>query len=379
MKIGVPKEIKTGEHRVALTPAGAARLISAGHEVVVQSSAGDGSGFSDDQYVAAGATIAQQSDAVWAEADLIVKVKEPVGPELDYLTHRGGDLTLFTYLHLAGVPGLAKALSEAGTTAIAYETVQTADGHFPLLAPMSEVAGKLAVHAGAEYLRRPQGSKGVLISGGPGIPPARVSVIGAGVVGQSAAKLAMAMGANVTLLNRSSGKLREFTAHGYPGNLTTQIADPESVAAAVRKSDVIIGAVYVAGAKARHVVTREMIASMQPGSVAVDVSIDQGGCFETSHPTTFEDPVFIVDDVVHYCVANMPGSVPRTSTLALTNETLPYVLAIADDGIEKAASGDAALAKGINVYRGAVTSEPVAAATGLPPQRAWSSGRSVSG
>lgn len=365
MNIGVPKEIKTGEHRVALTPAGASRLVSAGHKVVVQASAGEGSGFNDRQYVAAGASVELEPAQIWASADLVIKVKEPVEPELGYIAKRGTDLTLFTYLHLAGVPGLATALSEAGTTAIAYETVRTADGHFPLLAPMSEVAGQLAVHAGAEYLRRPQGTKGVLISGGPGIPPAKVAVIGAGVVGQSAARLAMAMGATVTLLNRSSGKLRQFAAYGYPGSLVTEIASPDTVAEVVSESDVVIGAVYVAGARAQHVVTREMIGSMERGSVVVDVSIDQGGCFETSHATTFDDPVFIVDDVVHYCVANMPGSVPRTSTLALTNETIPYVLALASAGVENAVRKDAALAKGVNVYRGTITDEAVAVATGL--------------
>lgn len=365
MNIGVPKEIKSGEHRVALTPAGASQLVATESSVIVQASAGIGSGFADSEYVAAGAKIEREPENVWASADLIIKVKEPVGAELSYIEQRGSDLTLFTYLHLAGVPGLAKALADAGTSAIAYETVRAADGHFPLLAPMSEIAGHLAVHAGAEYLRRPQGSKGVLISGGPGISPAKVSVIGAGVVGQASARLAMAMGADVTLLNRSTGKLREFIALGYPGNLTTQIASPEAVAAAVAESDVVIGAVYVAGARAQHVVTRSMIGSMEPGSVIVDVSIDQGGCVETSRPTTFADPVFLVDGVVHYCVANMPGSVSRTSTLALTNETLRYVLAIAAGGIEKAVAEDATLVKGVNAYKGSITDEAVAAATGL--------------
>ncbi len=365
MKIGVPKEIKTEEHRVALTPIGAAKLVAAGHSVVVQAAMGVGSGFTDDQYLGAGAAIEGEPEQVWSSSDMVVKVKEPIGVELDYLERRGSDLTLFTYLHLAGVAGLAKALCRAGTTAIAYETVQTANGEFPLLAPMSEIAGKLAVHAGAEYLRRPQGSKGILVSGGPGIRPANICIIGAGVVGQNAARLAMAMGASVTLLNRSSGKLREFASHGYPGNLVTEIASHESIAIAVQESDVVIGAVYVAGAKAQHVVTREMLGTMEAGSVLVDVSIDQGGSFETSHPTTFDDPVFVVDDVLHYCVANMPGSVPRTSTLALTNETFPYVLAIASEGLENAARKKAALMKGVNVSDGSVVNEAVAAATGL--------------
>ena len=366
MKIGIPREIKTAEFRVALTPGGTARLTDAGHTVVVETSAGVGSGFPDDAYVKAGATIAGSAAEIWESAELVVKVKEPIGVELDYLDTRGSSLTLFTYLHLAGVPGLAERLCKAGTTAIAYETVETAGGEFPLLAPMSEIAGKLAVHAGGEYLRRPQGAKGVLLSGGPGIPPASVAVIGAGVVGQSAARIAMAMGASVTLLNRSPGKLRTFMAANNPGNLATAIASPDSIARAVEVSDLVIGAVYISGARAQHVVSEEMIGTMEPGSVVVDVSIDQGGCFATSHPTTHEEPVFTVKDVIHYCVANMPGSVPRTSTLALTNETTPYVMAIASQGILETTRSDSTLAKGLNVYRGHLVNRAVATATGLP-------------
>lgn len=339
--------------------------MSSGHSVTVEASAGEGSGFSDYDYMSAGAAIEQDPDRVWGSAQLVLKVKEPLPQEFAYLERGGEGLTLFTYLHLAGVPGLAEELCRSGVTAVAYETVETADGEFPLLAPMSDIAGKLAVHAGAHYLQRPQGTKGTLISGGPGIPAARVTVIGAGTVGQSATRLAMAMGANVTLLNRSPGKLRRFLAHGYTGSLTTMIAGEESIAEAVRESDIVVSGVYVAGAKPAHVVSRHMVKSMEPGSVIVDVSIDQGGSVETSRPTTYEDPVFAVDGVLHYCVANMPGAVPRTSTVALANETLPYVLAIASEGIARAASTDPALAKGVNVYRGGVTSSAVADATGL--------------
>ena len=365
MKIGVPKEIKTAEFRVALTPTGAARLVRSGHSVTVESSAGEGSGFSDDDYRSAGAAVEQDAARTWESAQLVLKVKEPLPQEFAYLERGGEDLTLFTYLHLAGVPGLAEELCRAGVTAIAYETVETSGGEFPLLAPMSEIAGKLAVHAGAQYLRRPLGTKGMLISGGPGIPPAKVAVIGAGVVGQSATRLAMAMGANVTLLNRSPGKLKQFLERGYPGSLSTSIASEESIAAAVRESDLVISGVYIAGAKATHVVTHEMVKTMAQGSVIVDVSIDQGGSVETSRPTTYENPVYTVDGVLHYCVANMPGAVPRTSTAALTNETLPYVLAIASKGISEAAAADPTLARGVNVFRGSIVSEAVAEATGI--------------
>jgi alanine dehydrogenase len=366
MKLGVPREIKTAEYRVALNSDGVSRLVGAGHTVFVQTSAGIGSGIPDDAYIKSGARITETAAEIWETADLIVKVKEPIGGELDHIDHRGSSLTLFTYLHLAGIPGLAERLSKAGVNAVAYETVETESGEFPLLAPMSEIAGKLAVHAGSDYLRRPHGSKGVLLSGGPGIPPANVVVIGAGVVGQSAARLAMAMGASVNLVNRSPGKLRSFMSANNLGNLTTSIASVDNITLAVANSDLVIGAVNVVGARAQHVVSRAIIESMQPGSVVVDVSIDQGGCIETSHATTHDDPIFTVSDVIHYCVANMPGSVPRTATLALTNETLPYVLVIASQGIMKAARADAALAKGVNIYRGDVVNRAVANATGLP-------------
>lgn len=363
MQIGVPKEIKTAEYRVALTPSGAAQLVQAGHRVAVEATAGESSGFGDSMYRDSGATVYPTADEVWDSSELVLKVKEPLPEEYLYLQRAGSDLTLFTYLHLAGVPGLAESLCEFGTTAVAYETVQLDNGSFPLLAPMSEIAGYLAVQAGATYLQRPHGQKGILLSGTPGTSPARVLVIGAGTVGSAAARLAMSMGAHVTLLNRSPGKLKRFAEFGYPGSLKTGIATQDSIARAVTESDVVIGAVYVAGARADPVVTEEMVRTMEPGSVIVDVAIDQGGCVETSRPTTYENPVYLVDEVIHYCVANMPGAVPRTSTQALTIETIPYVLAVAKYGIVSAASRNDAIKRGVNVYRGFVTNKAVAEAT----------------
>lgn len=365
MKIGVVKEIKTAEFRVALTPTGTSQLTQQGHDVLAQASCGVASGFSDDAYRQAGATVVPDANGVWSDVDLVLKVKEPLPSEYPFLRDRGDSLSLFTYLHLAGVEGLASELCEAGTTAIAYETVETADGSFPLLAPMSYVAGRLAIHEGGKFLRRPLGTKGMLLGGGPGIPPARVSVIGAGTVGQTAARLAMANGADVTLINRSTKRLTEFIAHGYPGNLRTMIASPEVIAQEVSQSDLIVSGIYVSGARASRVITRKMIASMEPGSVIVDVAIDQGGSTETSRPTTYEDPVFEVDGVLHYCVANMPGAVPRTSTVALTNETLRFVSAIARKGVRSAIAEDPALARGVNVFGGKLTNRAVADATGL--------------
>jgi alanine dehydrogenase len=365
MRIGVPKEVKTAEFRVAITPVGVEQLVGSGHEVLVETSAGQASGFSDDQYLDAGAEIHLTAGDIWSSVDLILKVKEPIEPEYSYLEERGSELTLFTYLHLAGVPGLAEVLCRFGTTAIAYETVQLEDGAFPLLAPMSEIAGELAIQAGATYLQRPSGSKGLLISGASSGQPARVVVIGAGTVGAAAAKLALAMGADVTLLNRSARRLEQFASAGNPGKLTTELSTVESISAAVRNCDILVGGVYVGGAKADWVVTADMVRTMEPSSVIVDVSIDQGGCVETSRPTTYLDPVYVVDDVIHYCVANMPGAVPRTSTQALTNETLGYVLELANDGLDAATDRNPALKRGVNVYAGTVTNEPVAVATGL--------------
>lgn len=365
MQIGVPKEIKTAEFRVALTPSGAARLVQAGHQVTVETSAGESSGFSDSMYRISGANVRQTADEVWRSSELILKVKEPLREEYSYLRRAGSDLIIFTYLHLAGVSGLAESLCDFRCTAVAYETVQLADGSLPLLSPMSEIAGELAVYAGATYLQRPLGKKGILLSGAAGIPPARLTIIGAGAVGAASARLAMAMGAHVTLLNRSPEKLKRFSEFGYPGSVETAIATEAAIAQAVQSSDVVIGAVYVAGARAEYVVTEKMVRSMEPGSVIVDVSIDQGGCVETSHATTYIEPVYLVNDVIHYCVANMPGAVPRTSTQALTNETLPYVMAIAERGIVEAAGQDEALKRGVNVHAGYVTNRAAAAATGL--------------
>ena len=362
MIIGVPKEIKNNEFRVAMTPAGVETLTGKGHPVLVQSGAGEGTGISDADYETAGAEIVSSADDAWGRAELVVKVKEPVEPEYQYLR---SDLTLFTYLHLAGVPGLAQKMCDSGITGIAYETVETADGGFPLLEPMSEVAGQLAVYAGAHYLQRASGGLGRLIGSVPGVAQAEVVVIGAGTVGQNAARLAMACGASVTLINRSAGKLRDFAARGYPGSLLTDISSPTVVAEAVKRADVVVGAVYVGGAKAASVVTRDMVKAMKPGSVIVDVAIDQGGCVETSRPTSYSEPVYVEHDVVHYCVANMPGAVPRTSTYALTNATLPYVGQVADKGVAAAAASNHALARGVNVFEGTLTNAAAAKSLGM--------------
>ncbi|MSQ08575.1 MAG: alanine dehydrogenase [Dehalococcoidia bacterium] len=362
MIIGLPKETKDNEYRVAMTPAGVGQLTAAGHKIIVQAGAGEGSGISDGAYRAAGAVLASSPEEVWSQAELIVKVKEPIQSECRFL--RPG-LTVFTYLHLAGVPGLAGQMVKSGATAIAYETVELANGTFPLLAPMSEIAGRLAILAGAHYLQRAAGGPGKLIGGIPGVPAAKVAIIGAGVVGHNAARLAMACGASVTLLDRNTEKLRQFVAYGYPGSEQTLAATTAAMADAVASADLVIGAVYVGGMKAAHVVTREMVRAMKPRSVIVDVSIDQGGCVETSHPTTYSDPVFTEEGVVHYCVANMPGAVPQTATLALTNATLPYVAAIASKGVAAAARDDSSLASGVNVYRGTLVSEAVGRSVGI--------------
>jgi alanine dehydrogenase len=362
MIIGVPKEIKDNEFRVAMTPAGVEALKAREHTVLVQAGAGEGSGIGDRDYERVGADIVASAADAWGSADLVVKVKEPIEAEYGFLRD---DLALFTYLHLAGAPGLAERMRDSGMTGIAYETVETADGRFPLLEPMSEVAGQLAVYAAAHYLQKASGGLGRLIGSVPGVAQSEVVVIGAGTVGQSAARLAMACGANVTLINRSAGKLREFLARGYPGSLRTAISSPAVVAEAVMGADVVIGAVYVGGARAAWVVTRDMVRSMRPGSVIVDVAIDQGGSVETSRPTSYSDPVFVEHGVVHYCVANMPGAVPRTSSYALTNATLPYVAAIAGKGAAAAASVDPALARGVNVYQGRLTNGAVAKSLGM--------------
>jgi alanine dehydrogenase len=363
MIIGVPKEVKNNEYRVALVPAGVAQMVAAGHEVVVERGAGVGSGLSDDEYIVAGAQIVDAADEVWARAQMVMKVKEPVPSEYDFLRE---DLLLFTYLHLAPAPELTKAMLDSGCIGVAYETIQLADGTLPLLTPMSEVAGRLATQVGASYLTKSHGGRGVLLGGVPGVNRGKVVIIGAGVVGTNAAKIAVGMGAQVYLLDINQQRLA-YLDDIFGNQLTTVMSSPENIAKLVADCDVVIGSILIPGAKAPYLVTREMIRSMQPGSVVVDVAIDQGGCFETSKPTTHQDPVYLVDEVIHYCVTNMPGNVARTSTFALTNVTLPYALNIAKLGLAEAVRRDPALAKGMNVCGGRITHPAVAAAIGGEP------------
>ncbi|MBX3235629.1 MAG: alanine dehydrogenase [Nitrospiraceae bacterium] len=361
MRIGVPKEIKDHEYRVSVTPDGVRALRHAGHQVQVEASAGQGSGFSDDEYRQAGGQIAVSKEALFVESDLIVKVKEPQLPECSLF--RPGQV-LFTYLHLASLPELTKALMAASITGIAYETVEAADGSLPMLRPMSEIAGRLSVQVGARYLERAQGGRGVLLAGVPGVEPAKVVVVGAGVSGASAARIAVGMGAQVTVLDLNLDRLRALDDL-YHGRIITRMSTHGAVEQAVMEADLVIGAVLVHGARAPKVVSRAAIGSMRPGSVVVDIAVDQGGCFETTRPTTHSDPVYVVDGVTHYCVANMPGSVPRTSTLALTNATLPYLLRLASDGVDRAIRSDRGLARGVNVMEGKITCQGVADAHGL--------------
>ncbi|MDX6568917.1 MAG: alanine dehydrogenase [Gaiellales bacterium] len=361
MKIGVVKEIKPDEYRVALTPAGARELVARGHEVVVEYGAGTGSAFADAEYVAAGAEVAPV-DQVWDVSELVLKVKEPLAAE--YGRIRRGQL-LFTYLHLAPAPELTQALIDSGATCIAYETVETDDRRLPLLAPMSEVAGRLAPQMGAHALERPQGGRGMLLGGIAGVAPAKVVVLGGGIVGYNAALIAVGMQADVWVLDRSIDRMRELDPM-LDGRATIVMSTTDEVERALEDADLVIGAVLVPGARAPKLVTREMLGLMRPGSVLVDVAIDQGGCFETSHATTHSDPTYVVDGVVHYCVANMPGAVPISSTRALTNATLPYLELVADHGFERAIALDSALARGVSVIAGQVTSEPVAEALGYP-------------
>ena len=360
MKIGVAKEVKTDEYRIALTPAGARELVLRGHDVTVETDAGEGSAFPDAAYEAAGARIASVDD-VWGDSELMLKVKEPIESEYERL--RDG-LVLFTYLHIAADEPHTRALVESGVTAVAYETVETDDRRLPLLAPMSEIAGRLAAQAGAYFLEKPLGGRGLLLSGVPGVSRGSVLVIGGGMVGYNAALIALGLGANVTILERSIDRMRELEEIlGARVNLlmSSALQIEESVADA----DVVIGAVLIPGAVAPKLVTREMVAGMHEGAVICDVAIDQGGCVETARPTTHSDPVYSVEGVTHYCVANMPGAVPVTSTKALTNATLPYVEAIAAHGLREAISSDRSLARGVNVLDGKVTYEAVAEAHGL--------------
>src|SRR2546421_779668 len=360
MKVGVVKEIKTDEYRVALTPAGARELVQRGHDVLVESGAGTGSALDDRAYEAAGATIASVGD-VWGDADLLLKVREPV--ESEYRRLREG-LVLFTYLHIAADEPLTRALVASGITAVAYETVETDSGALPLLAPMSEIAGRLAAQAGAYFLEKPLGGRGLLLGGVPGVAPGRVVIIGGGIVGYNSAVIALGLGANVTILERSIDRMRHLE-EVLSGRVSLVMSSTLQIEESVQGADVVIGAVLIPGARAPKLITRAMVAGMKEGAVLADVAIDQGGCSETSRPTTHSDPVYTVDGVTHYCVANMPGAVPITSTKALTNATLPYVEAIADYGLAEAVARDAALARGVNVVEGTVTYEAVADAHGL--------------
>jgi alanine dehydrogenase len=363
VKVGVAKEIKSDEYRVALTPAGARELVQRGHDVVVETGAGAGSAFADSAYEAAGARIAAVED-VWSDAELLLKVKEPI--ELEYGRLREG-LVLFTYLHIAADEPLTRALVESGITAVAYETVETDSGGLPLLAPMSEIAGRLAAQAGAYFLEKPLGGRGLLLGGVPGVAPGRVLVIGGGMVGYNAAVIAIGLGASVTILERSLDRMRHLE-EVLSGRVSLVMSSSLQIEESVQEADVVIGAVLIPGAVAPKLITRDMVAGMKEGAVLADVAIDQGGCAETSRPTTHSDPVYTVEGVTHYCVANMPGAVPITSTKALTNATLPYVEAIADHGLREAVARDPALARGVNVVDGKVTYEAVADAHGLDYQ-----------
>ena len=368
MRIGVPKEIKDHEYRVGLVPSSVAELVRHGHDVLVERAAGLGAGLGDDLYVAAGARIAPDATTVFAEAELIVKVKEPLPAERPRL--RRGQM-LFTYLHLAPDPEQTRALLASGVTAIAYETVTSPSGSLPLLTPMSEIAGRLAPQVGARYLERMEGGRGVLLGGVPGVPPAEVVVLGGGVSGTHAATIALGMGATVFVVDRSGEALRRIAAQ-FPG-VRTIFSTHDALAHILRRADLLVGAVLVPGAAAPKLVTREMVTSMKPGSVIVDIAIDQGGCCETSRPTTHSHPTYVDEGVIHYCVTNMPGAVARTSTFALNNATLPFVLALADKGWRQAMEDDAYLRNGLNVHAGQLTCRPVADAQGLaftPPDKA---------
>ena len=366
MLVGIPTEIKNNEYRVAITPAGVAELTKRGHDVIIQAGAGAGSAITDNDFKAAGAQIVESAEKVWADADLLLKVKEPI--EAEYARLRQGQ-TLFTYLHLAASRPCTDALMASGTTAIAYETVQTtgSDGSvaLPLLAPMSEVAGRLAAQVGAYHLMRTQGGRGVLMGGVPGVAPARVVVIGGGMAGDNAAAVAWGMGAHVTVFDLNINTLRKIDAE-YGGAIETRYSSSLDLEDAVKQADLVIGAVLVPGAKAPKLVTNSTVAQMKTGAVLVDIAIDQGGCFEDSRPTTHDDPTFAVHDTVFYCVANMPGAVPRTSTYALTNATMPYVLKLADKGWREACGADPSLAKGLSTHEGALLSEQVAGDLDLP-------------
>lgn len=362
MKIGIPKEIKNNENRVGMTPDGVAELVKHGHEVFVQHTAGEGSGFADAAYEKVGAKILPTIEAVYDVAEMIIKVKEPIKPEYPLLKH--GQL-VFTYFHLACDLELTEAMVKSGAVCLAYETVQTSDKRLPLLVPMSEVAGRMASINGAYYLQKTKGGKGKLMSGVPGVKPAKVLVLGGGIVGEAAARMAAGMGAEVYITDISLPRLRQLDAE-LPANVHTLYSTEHNIRKELKDVDIVVGSVLVPGDKAPHLITRDMLKEMEPGTVLVDVAIDQGGCFETSHPTTHSDPVYEVDGIVHYAVANIPGAVPNTSTAALTNATLKYALALADKGWKKACREDAALYKGLNVVEGKITFKAVADVWGMP-------------
>ncbi|MGH2681948.1 MAG: alanine dehydrogenase [Actinomycetota bacterium] len=361
MIVGIPKEVKDTEYRVAVTPEGVRELTRGGHRVLVQRGAGDGSSVPEGRYERAGAEIVATAEDVWKQADMVLKVKEPVAQEYDLLQERQ---VLFTYLHLAASRELTEVLARRKVAAVAYETVQLDDGRLPLLAPMSEIAGRMAPHVGARYLEKENGGRGILMGGVSGVRPAKVLVLGAGMAGGNAAWIAAGMEAEVIVVDRNLDRLR-FIDQIHKGRITTLMSDQLTLEQRVRESDVVIGAVLVAGAKAPKVVTEDMVSSMRAGSVVIDISVDQGGCIETARMTTHSDPTYVVHGVVHYCVGNMPGAVPNTSTYALTNVTLPYALEIAGRGLEEAVRADPVLARGVNVFGGRITSEPVAEAHGL--------------
>lgn len=361
MKIGLPKEIKDNEYRVGLTPAGVQALENAGHEVFVQKTAGEGSGFTDDQYVKAGADLLDTADEVWETGDMIVKVKEPVAPEYARMRE---DQLLFTYLHLAPELELTKVMLERKVTGVAYETITDKQGRLPLLTPMSEVAGRMSVQVGATYLEKMNGGRGILLGGVPGVPAANVVIIGGGIVGTEAAKMAVGLGAKVTIIDRNLDRLRQLDDI-FLSKVQTLASSKYAIEEAISHADLVIGAVLVVGAAAPKLVTRDMLHLVPSGAVLVDVAVDQGGCFETTHATTHSNPTYFEDGVLHYCVANMPGAVPRTSTFALTNATLPYALDLANKGFERAIQGDPGLREGVNTYAGKLTYEAVAESQGL--------------
>ena len=356
MKIGTVTEIKDHEYRVGLVPGGVKALSAAGHEVVIQNNAGAGSGINNEEYKVAGATILDTADEIFATVDMVVKVKEPLSNEVAKLRE---DQILFTYLHLAPLQELTQGLLDRGVAGVAFETITSPDRSLPLLTPMSEVAGRMAIQEGAHYLEKAEGGLGVLVGGVPGVPRGKVSIIGGGVVGLNACKMAVGLGAQVTILEKSHARM-QYLDDIFEGRITTLMSNPLTIHETVREADLVIGAVLIPGAAAPRIVTRQMVGDMKTGAVIVDVAVDQGGCIETTRPTTHSDPTFVVDGVVHYCVANMPGAVPRTSTFALTNVTLPYALDIADKGLKEAVLSNPGLMAGVNTYKGKITCEPVA-------------------